>query len=85
MPSCTTVKIDTDVRDRLKALRRYPRESYSDVIARLTHMAIDDEPLSAETIRKLEEGLADIKAGRTQRLEDVMAELDADDEPTVRH
>lgn len=85
MPSCTTVKIDPDVRDRLKALRRYPRESYSDVIARLTRMAIDDEPLSAETIRKLEEGLADIKAGRTQRLEDVMAELDADDEPTIQH
>ncbi len=85
MPACTTVKIDPEVRDRLKALRRYPRESYNDVIARLTRMAVDDEPLSAETIRTLEEGLADIKAGRTQRLEDVMAELDADDEPAVPH
>lgn len=83
MPSCTTVKIDPEVRDRLKELRKHPRESYSDVIARLTRMAFDDEPLSAETIRKIEEGLADIKAGRTQRLEDVMAELDAEDEQAV--
>ena len=42
-------------------------------------MAIDDEPLSSGTIRKLKERLADIKAGRTQRLEDVMAELDSED------
>jgi predicted transcriptional regulator len=83
MPSCTTVKIDPEVRDRLKELRRHPRESLNDVIARLTRMAFDDEPLGAETIRKIEEGLADIRAGRTQRLEDVMAELDAEDEQAV--
>lgn len=53
------------------------------MIANLTRMAVDDENLSAETIRKLEEGLADIKAGRTQSLEDVMAELDADDEQAL--
>ncbi|MEN6343279.1 MAG: hypothetical protein ABFC89_12070 [Methanospirillum sp.] len=84
MPTCTTVKIDPAVRDRLKELRRHPREPLGDVIERLTRMAFDDEPLSAETIRRIEEGLADIKAGRTRRLEDVMAELDAEDEQAVR-
>ena len=84
MQSCTTVKIDPEVRDRLRDLRRHPRESYSDVIARLTRMAFDDEPLSDETIRRIEEGLAEIRAGRTRPLEDVMAELDADDEPGVQ-
>ena len=84
MQACTTVRIDPEVRDRLKALRRHPREPYSEVIDRLTRMAFDDEPLSDETIRRIEEGLADIRAGRTRRLEDVMAELDADDDPGVQ-
>ena len=83
MQSCTTVKIDPEVRDRLRDLRRHPRELYSDVIARLTRMAVDDEPLSDETIQRIEEGLAEIRAGRTRRLEDVMAELDAEDDPGV--
>jgi predicted transcriptional regulator len=71
----TTIKIGIDLKRRLDTLKIHPRESYSDVIGRLVECTIDDEPLSDETIRAIEESLEDLKAGRTYPLEDVMAEL----------
>jgi predicted transcriptional regulator len=75
MSSTTTIKIESDLRDRLNALKIHPRETYSEVIGRLVEMAIDDEPLSDETIRAIEESLEDLKAGRVFTLDEVMAEL----------
>lgn len=77
MPA-TTIKIDTDVKDRLDTLKIHPRESYNEVISRLVETAIDDEPLSDETIQAIEESLEDLKAGRTYTLEEVQRELDQD-------
>lgn len=71
----TTIKIDTELKDRLNTLKLHPRESYNDVIKRLVAIAVDEEPLSQETIRDLERSLEDLKAGRVYTLDEVMAEL----------
>jgi len=71
----TTIKIDTELKDRLNTLKIHPRESYNDVIERLVAIAVDEEPLSQETIRDLERSLEDLKAGRVYALDEVMAEL----------
>jgi len=70
-----TVRIDSNLRDRLNALKIHPRESYNEVIGRLVDMAIDEEPLSDEAIRDLERSLEDLRAGRVYTLDEVMAEL----------
>ncbi|MFY9171168.1 MAG: hypothetical protein WAR36_10255 [Candidatus Methanoculleus thermohydrogenotrophicum] len=71
----TTIKIDTELKDRLNTLKIHPRESYNDVIKRLVAIAVDEEPLSQEMIRDLERSLEDLKAGRVYTLDEVMAEL----------
>jgi len=43
---------------RLDTLKRHPRETCSDVIRRLTETAIDTEPLSEETLGRIEEVVA---------------------------
>lgn len=59
-------------------MKRYPRETFDDVIRRLMNTAEDEEPpLSAEAIRGIEESLEDIKAGRLYTLEEARAELQA--------
>jgi len=70
-----TVRIDSNLRDRLNALKTHPRESYNEVIGRLVDMAVDVEPLSDEAIRDLERSLEDLRAGRVYTLDEVMAEL----------
>ncbi|ABN57402.1 MULTISPECIES: DUF7557 family protein [Methanoculleus] len=64
MPRTATIKIDTELKRRLNTLKRHPRETYSDVIRRLTETAIDTEPLSEETLGRIEEAVADFQAGR---------------------
>ncbi len=71
----TTIRIDTELKDRLNTLKSHPRESYNDVIERLVAIAVDEEPLSQEMIRDLERSLEDLKAGRVYTLDEVMAEL----------
>ena len=42
----------------------HPSETYEAVIARLLKITQEDDVLSDEVIRNIEEGVADIKAGR---------------------
>lgn len=75
MAGITSIRISTDMRDQLSALKTHPKESYEEVISRLVECAVDDEPLSDATIKAIEESLADIKAGRVRSLEEVAEEL----------
>jgi len=75
MSAVTSIRVSTDMRDKLSELKVHPKESYEDVIKRLVENSTDDEPLSDETIRGIEESLADIKAGRVYSLEDIAEEL----------
>jgi predicted CopG family antitoxin len=63
MQAASSIYIREDLKTQLNKLKRNPKESYNDVIERLVNLTIDDEPLSAEAIRGLEDGLDDIKAG----------------------
>jgi predicted CopG family antitoxin len=63
MQAASSIYIREDLKTQLNKLKRNPKESYNDVIERLVNLTIDDEPLSVEAIRGLEEGLDDIKAG----------------------
>ena len=76
MNTSTTICIDPKVKDMLTSLKRYPRESYSSVVNRLANMAIDEEPLSGEAIKGIEEALEDIKQGRLYSEEEILKEFD---------
>lgn len=73
--AATTVWITPENKSRLETLKRHPKESYNDVIARLLDMAIDDEPLSEEAIRGIEEALEDIRAGRLYSEDEIKREF----------
>ncbi|GLI46824.1 DUF7557 family protein [Methanoculleus bourgensis] len=75
--SQTTVWVSQETKKRLVGMKRYPRETFDDVIRRLMDTVEDDEPLSDEAIRGIEESLRDIKAGRLYTLEEARAELQA--------
>jgi len=59
----TTIKITPTVKRRLDKLRRFPRESYNEIISRLT-LEDEEEGITEEDIKDIEEALEDIKAGR---------------------
>ncbi len=76
MPRAATIRIDVHLKNRLDILKRHPRETYSDVIRRLTEMAIDTEPLSEETLGRIEEAVADFRAGQFVTEEEIDKILD---------
>ena len=71
MQAASSIYIREDLKTRLNNLKRNPKESYNDVIERLVNLSIDDEPLSADAIKGLEEGLEDIKKGNLISEEDI--------------
>jgi len=75
MAATTTICLDPKVKEMLKSLKRHPEESYNSVVERLVNTAVDSEPLSEETIKKIEKGLKDIKEGRYYTEEEVAAKL----------
>ncbi len=75
MATCTTIKLEMATKVSLDELKIHPRETYDDVIKRLVQIAIDDEPLSDETLEHLKEAMEDVKAGRVQPMDDVYREL----------
>ncbi|MDP3103068.1 MAG: hypothetical protein Q8M95_00495 [Candidatus Methanoperedens sp.] len=76
MTTTTTICLDPKVKDKLTSLKHHSRESYSSVIERLTNLAIDEEPLSDEAIKGIEEALEDLKHGRLYSEEEIMKEFD---------
>ncbi len=71
----TTIQIKKDLKERLNALRLYPNESYDSVIRRLSELAEDEEPLSNDTIEKIEMSLKDIKEGRIHTTDELKKRL----------
>jgi hypothetical protein len=78
MPQVTSVRMRTDTKALLDDLKLNPRETYDDVVRRLAEAAYDDEPLTPEEIKAMEEGIADLKEGRSRSLEEIMRELGDD-------
>ena len=50
----TTIQIDIEVKKMLEELKLHERETYSSVIKRIIEKGIDEEPLSKETLAKIE-------------------------------
>ena len=71
----TTIQLQPETKSRLDALKTHTRESYDETLNRLLDLAYDPEPLSEETLQQIEEGIADIRAGRYRSLEDIAQEL----------
>lgn len=70
----TTIQLRPETKARLDAVKVHPRESYDEALNRLLDAAYDPEPLSEETLQKIEEGIADIRAGRCRPFEEVVRE-----------
>ena len=75
MPACGTVKLTETTKARLRSLKIHPRETYEDVVARLTEMAIDREPVDEDLAEQLRQSDADVAAGRLVDFDDVCKEL----------
>ena len=70
----STIKLSKKLKNDLRKQMNYPGETYEAVIARLVKITLDDV-LSKEVIKNIEEGVADIKAGRVYTSEQVKKRL----------
>jgi predicted transcriptional regulator len=73
----TTIKVTPDVKKKLDRLKRFPRESYNEIISRLTEVVEEDE-ITEKDIRDIEEALEDIKAGRVYSTNQLREKLGLD-------
>lgn len=60
----STIKLSKKLKNDLRKQMNHPGETYETVIARLLKITQQDDMLSDEVIKNIEEGIADIKAGR---------------------
>lgn len=70
----TTIQLRPETKARLDDVKAHPRETYDETVNRLLDMAYDPEPLSEETLQRIEEGIADIRAGRYRSLDEIVRE-----------
>ena len=71
----STIKLSKKLKNDLRKQMNHPRETYEAVIARLLKITQEDEVLSEEVIKNIEEGIADIKAGRVYTSDQVKKKL----------
>jgi len=71
----STIKLSKKLKNELRKQMNHPRETYEMVIARLLKSTQEDDVLSEEVIKNIEEGIADIKAGRVYTSEQVKKKL----------
>lgn len=70
----TTIQLQPETGACLDAVKTHPRETYHEALNRLQDMVCDPEPLSEETLQKIDEGIADIRAGRCRPFDEVVRE-----------
>lgn len=71
----STIKLSKKIKNDLKKQMNHPGETYEIVIARLLKISHEDDILSKATIKNIEDGIADIKAGRVYTSEQVKKRL----------
>ena len=71
----STIKLSKKLKNELRKQMNHPRETYEMVIARLLKSTQEDDVLSEEVIKNIEEGVADIKAGCVYTSEQVKKKL----------
>ncbi len=70
----TTIQINFETLERLKALKNMERQSYDEVLNNLIDNC-EEESLTEEEINEIQKGLEDIKRGRVYPIESVAREL----------
>ncbi len=71
----STIKLSKKLKSELRKQKNHPQETYQTVIARLLKNIKQDDMLSEEKIKEIEEGIADIKAGRVCTKEQLKKKL----------
>ena len=71
----STIRLSKKLKNDLRKQMNHPGETYETVIARLLKITQEDDVLSDEVIRNIEEGVADIKAGRVYTSDQVKRKL----------
>ncbi|MGD1004617.1 MAG: hypothetical protein ABR887_04280 [Methanoregulaceae archaeon] len=62
------IRIRKETKDGLMKFRVHPRETYDEVIARLMSSQTDQDPISEDTLKAIEDGLSDIRKKKTREL-----------------
>lgn len=60
----TSIQLEDKTKSRLEKMKVFPRETYNDVVNRLLNIAEEDETLSSQTIKDLEQALFEVKTGK---------------------
>lgn len=76
MNDSTTIKISKKTKSSLEKQKNRPGETYDAVLARILEYVSQDDELSPETIKNIEQSLADIKTGRLYTIEQLNKELE---------
>lgn len=71
----STIKLSKKLKNDLRKQMNHPGETYEEVIVRLLKNTQEDDVLSDEIIKNIEEGIADIKAGRVYTSDQVKKKL----------
>ncbi|MDH5568308.1 MAG: hypothetical protein OEX98_00770 [Nitrosopumilus sp.] len=71
----TTIQLNKKTKDVLEKQKLYPNETFDQIIQRLVKKRDYDDELSPQTIKDIEEGVKDIKAGRVYTTEQINKEL----------
>ena len=71
----TTIQLNKTTKDVLEKQKLYQSETFDQVIQRLLQKNDHDDVLSSQTIKNIEEGVKDIKAGRVYTTEQLNQEL----------
>lgn len=75
MNDLTTIKISKKTKSRLEKQKNHPGETYDAVLVRILEYINFDDDLDPKTIKNIEKGTADIKAGRLYTMEQLDKEL----------
>lgn len=70
----TTIQVAPRTLERLKQFKKFPRESYDDVLNSLFDEA-EDDTLSDEEIEDIKKGLENVKKGKVYPIEQVAKEF----------
>lgn len=70
----TTIQINIETLEKLKAFKNFERQSYDEVLNNLIDNA-DEESLSEEEIRDIKIALDNVKKGKVKTIEQVAKEL----------
>jgi len=70
----TTIQLQPETKARLDELKVHPRETYDEALNRILDQAFDTEPISEETLVKIEEAISDLRKGRFRPFEEVVLE-----------